>query len=55
MKSKNKQIDWNKYLLMLIVVLTGLHALGLGFDYPKEWRITWFYITVVGWYLYIRK
>lgn len=47
--------DWNKIILMLIVFITGLSVLGLGFDYPMEWRITWFYIIAVGWFLYIRK
>ncbi|KKN59036.1 hypothetical protein LCGC14_0545910 [marine sediment metagenome] len=44
-----KYIDF--YLWSAIVILVGLNLLGLGVEFEREWQITWFLLSVIGWQL----
>ncbi len=39
---------YSSYVWMVIIFLFGLNILGLGFDYPTEWQLTWFILSFMG-------
>lgn len=44
---KGKNLDY--YSWVILILFFGISLLGIGKDFPIEWKITWFIMVIIGW------